>query len=141
MVTKKYQKKDKKNGLSQKKKGIKSKETEKDIETIEKEMNNLGRKNNNDESFSDVEIKSSKSISQIKKGDIITIDNTQYAVDAHYVLIEHGATKEMAIEIFDSKTDKDYQLRYFNDQVNTTLELYELQEIIYIRKSFKTISW
>ena len=46
----------------------------------------------------------------------------------------------MAIELYDG-ADKDYQLRYFNDQVESTLELYELQEILYVRKQVKMISW
>ena len=85
--------------------------------------------------------KSFKVIGQIKKGDKIKIDGKEYEVDAHYILIDHGTTREMAIELFDSKTDKDYQLRYFSDQVETTLEFYELQEIIYVKKQINLIEW
>ncbi len=88
-----------------------------------------------------VSISASRPIVQLKKGDIVTVDGKLYEVDSHHVLIDHGSTKEMALEIFDPKTDKDYQLRYFDDQVETTLEFYELQEIMYIRKSFLKISW
>ncbi len=87
-----------------------------------------------------IEIKASKPISEIKKGDKIKIDGKSYEVDAHYVLIDHGSTKEMVIELFDS-SDKDYQLRYFNDQVNETLDFYELEEIIYEKKPFENIEW
>lgn len=83
----------------------------------------------------------SKPVAQLKKGDSIIIDGKKYEVDSHYVLIDHGSTKEMAIELFDAASDKDYQLRYFDDQVETTFELYELQEIMYIKKPFKAISW
>src|SRR3989344_4214020 len=62
-----------------------------------------------------IQIKSSKPISQIKKGDKIKVDSLDLEVDAHIILIDHGSTKEMAIECFDPKTDKDYQLRYFSD--------------------------
>ena len=55
-------------------------------------------------------------------------------------MIDHGTTKEMAIELFD-KNDKDYQLRYFNDQMESTMELYELQEIMFIKKPFNKIEW
>jgi hypothetical protein len=55
--------------------------------------------------------------------------------------MDHGTCKEMAIEIFDPKADKDYQLRYFNDQMETTLDFYELDEILYNKKPFKKIEW
>ncbi|MEK6892916.1 MAG: hypothetical protein AABX07_01815 [Nanoarchaeota archaeon] len=86
-------------------------------------------------------IKASKPIKQIKKGDKLKIDGKEYEVDAQYVLIDHGTTKEMTIELFDSKTDKDYQLRYFDDQVETTIDFYELNEILYNKKPFKKIEW
>lgn len=88
-----------------------------------------------------IKIKSSKPISQIKKGDKIKVDSLNLEVDSHYVLIDHGTTKEMTIECFDPKTDKDYQLRYFSDQVETTLEFYELEEIIYNKIPIKKIEW
>ena len=47
----------------------------------------------------------------------------------------------MAIELFDLKTDKDFQLRYFTDQVETSLEFYELQEILYVKKRINQIEW
>lgn len=87
------------------------------------------------------QVKASKPISKVKKGDKVTIDGRQFEVDSHYCLIDHGSTKEMAIELFDSKSDKDYQLRYFDDQVNETLEFYELQEILYVKKHFVKVSW
>ncbi|MEK6928374.1 MAG: hypothetical protein AABW65_00250 [Nanoarchaeota archaeon] len=87
-----------------------------------------------------ISVKASKQISEIKKGNKVKIDGKDYEVDAHYVLIDHAGTKEMAIELFD-KEDKDYQLRYFSDQVEKTLELYELQEIIYVKKQFSKIEW
>jgi hypothetical protein len=90
---------------------------------------------------SDIAVKASKPIAKIKKGDKVKIDGKEYEVDAHYVLIDHGSTKEMTIEIFDPKADRDYQLRYFDDQPNSTLEFYELQEIIYVKKPFKKIEW
>lgn len=88
-----------------------------------------------------ITVKASKPIAKIKKGDKIKIDGREYEVDQHYVLMDHKTTKEMAIEIFDPKTDKDYQLRYFNDQANETLDLYELQEILFVKKAFSRIEW
>jgi len=89
-----------------------------------------------------VEIKQSKSVDKVKKGDKIKVDGKECEVDAHYVLIDHGTTKEMAIEFFDKKTDKDYQIRYFSDQVQDTLEFYELQgEIMYVKKECSKVEW
>ena len=110
-------------------------ELEDEVDAIEKSTSKT------DEPQDEVAVKSSKPIGQVKKGDIVFIDGKQYEVDAHYVLIDHGSTKEMALEVFDSKADKDYQVRYFNDQVNATIELYELQEIMYVRRPIKSIAW
>ncbi|MDP1695816.1 MAG: hypothetical protein Q8L29_02815 [archaeon] len=113
---------------------ISEKELEKEIEELEEEQEDeiVEKK---------VIVKDSKPIQKVKKGDKIKIDGKDYEVDAHYILIDHGTTKEMAIELFDSKTDKDYQLRYFDDQANNTLEFYELQEIVYVRRAFSKIEW
>jgi hypothetical protein len=88
-----------------------------------------------------IQIKASKPIEKIKKGDKIKIDSLNLEVDAHIVLMDHGSTKEMAIECFDPKTDKDYQVRYFSDQVETSLEAYSLEEIVYSRMNAKKIEW
>ena len=56
-------------------------------------------------------------------------------------MIDHGKTKEMAIELFDSNSDKDYQLRYFSDQIETSLEFYELQEILYVKRKVSKVEW
>ena len=85
--------------------------------------------------------KHSKPIAQVKKGDFVTVDGVKYEVDAHYVLIDHGQVKEMAIELFDKK-DNDFQLRYFADQVEETLEFYELVGgVMYSKKEVKKIEW
>ena len=87
-----------------------------------------------------LKVKGSKPISKVKKGDTMKIDGVDVEVDAHYVLIDHGSTKEMVIEVFD-KNDHDYQIRYFDDQVESTMEVYELKEIMYLLKSCKSVSW
>ncbi len=88
------------------------------------------------------QIKASKSITKIVKGDKIKIDGKIYEVDAQVVLIDHGAVKEMGIELFDSETDVDYQLRYFDDQAEETLEFYELVKgVMYQKKMFEKIEW
>jgi hypothetical protein len=112
-----------------------------DEEELEEEIGKAEQASNGNEVRGDVDIKGSKSISKIKKGDKISVDGKQLEVDAHYCLIDHGSTKEMAIELFDSKTDKDYQLRYFDDQVKETLDFYELQEILYVKRPVSKVSW
>jgi len=88
-----------------------------------------------------VKVKGSKPIGKIVKGDKIKIDGKTYEVDAHSVLIDHGDTKEMAIELFDSKTDKDYQIRYFSDRLEESIEFYELKEIMYSRVEIAKVEW
>ncbi len=89
-----------------------------------------------------VNIKKSKPIAQIKKGDKITVDGHVLEVDDHYLFLDHKTTKEMIIELFNPKTDKDYQIRYFDDQVDTSLEFYFLQnDFEYKRVEIKSVEW
>lgn len=114
---------------------ITEKELDRELDEIEEKFEGAG------EIKREIKINASKDISKIEKGDKIKIEDVEYEVDAHYVLIDHGATKEMAIEVFD-KNDRDYQIRYFNDQVEGTIDFYELQgEIMFVKKSFKKIEW
>lgn len=124
---------------SKPKKEKKKKDLDEELDEAEEEVEEISKSMNID-SGEPVKIKASKPISKVKKGDRIKIDGKDYEVDSHYVLIDHGTTKEMAIELFD-KADKDYQLRYFDDQMEATLDLYELQEILYIKKPMKNIEW
>ena len=86
-------------------------------------------------------IKSSKPISALKKGDTVIVDGKKLEVDAHYVFEEYKTTKEMLIELFDSKTDKDYQIRYFSDQVEDTIKFYELKDIVYEEVEIESVEW
>jgi len=128
----KRKKENSKEKISESERGMSEKEIEHELDIVEKELET--------EEQTHVKIKASKPISELKKGEKIKIDGKEYEIDSHYVLIDHGSTKEMAIELFD-KNDKDYQLRYFNDQVENSLEFYELQEIIYIKLKFSEIEW
>lgn len=116
--------------------GMSEEELDGEIDGIERTTGSLSGS-----SGGDYTIKASKSITQVKKGDKMIIDGQTLEVDAHYVLIDHGSTKEMALELFDPKTDREFQLRYFDDQIESTLELYELQEIMYVKRPFMKISW
>jgi hypothetical protein len=121
------------------KKKKKNEELEEEIEEAEEEVEKVSSALNG-ASDEPPKVKASKPIAKIKKGDRIKVDGKEYTVDQHYVLIDHGTTKEMAIEIYDMN-EKDYQIRYFNDQVETTLQFYELQEIMFIKKPMKAIEW
>lgn len=119
-----------------------AKKLEKSLMKAEEEIEEIEKSGGVDLSEREpIKIKSSKPIAQIKKGDKIKVDSLNLEVDSHYVLIDHGTTKEMTIECFDPKTDKDYQLRYFSDQVETTLDFYELEEIIYNKVPIKKVEW
>lgn len=86
--------------------------------------------------------KPSKEIAELKEGDSIWVNGKEMKVDKHYLFQDHGTTKEMIVEFFNPANDRDYQLRYFDDQVETSLEVYELQgEIQYVRREPKTIRW
>ena len=114
---------------------VTEKELSRELDEIEEKLEGA------DEVKRDIKIKASKDISKVKKGDKIKVDGVEYEVDAHYVLIDHGTTKEMAIEIFD-KNDRDYQIRYFSDQAEATIDFYELQgEIMFVKKPFSKIEW
>jgi hypothetical protein len=93
--------------------------------------------------MSEIKISSSKPISEIKKGDKIKVDSLTLEVDAHTILIEHNKdTKEMTIDCFDKKTDKDYQIRYFSHMPEESLEVYVLEnEIMYNRMEVKKVEW
>lgn len=123
-------------GVSKKKKnkGLDEAEMEEELELAEKELDGS-------QTQGSVTVKASKPATKIKKGDKIRVDGEEFEVDAHYVLIDHKGTKEMAIEIFNPKTDKDYQLRYFSDQIESTIEFYELQDILYVKKNFSSVEW
>jgi len=88
-----------------------------------------------------VKIKQSKPVAEIRKGDKVKVNGKELEVDSHYVMIDHGDTKEMAIELFDPKTDLDYQLRYFNDRIEESIEFYELKEIMYSKVELEKVEW
>ncbi|NCO11256.1 hypothetical protein CO038_02015 [Candidatus Pacearchaeota archaeon CG_4_9_14_0_2_um_filter_39_13] len=88
-----------------------------------------------------MKIKASKPIAKLAKGDKVKVNGLQLEVDAHYVFEDYKTTKEMLIELFDVKTDKDYQLRYFDDQVEETIKFYELKVIVYEEVELNNLEW
>jgi hypothetical protein len=87
--------------------------------------------------------KQSKPIEELKKGDKVVVDGHSLEIDDHYVFMKHKDTTEMIIELFNPKTEKEYQLRYFHDQVESSLEFYYLQnEFQYVKaESVKEVWW
>lgn len=86
--------------------------------------------------------KMSKPIKELKNGDSIFVNEKKMIIDSHYLFIAHKGTNEMIIEFFNPENNREYQLRYFDDQVETSIEIYELQEEFqYVKREPKTISW
>ncbi|MCK4997688.1 hypothetical protein KAS08_05275 [Candidatus Pacearchaeota archaeon] len=86
--------------------------------------------------------KQSKPIAEVKEGDSFFINGKEMKVDKQYLLQDHEQMKEMIIEIFNPTNDREYQVRYFNDQIETSIEIYELlEEFQYTRREPKTVAW
>tara|TARA_Y100000310_G_scaffold230567_1_gene233009 strand:- start:605 stop:874 length:270 start_codon:yes stop_codon:yes gene_type:complete len=88
-----------------------------------------------------VKVKASKDIGELKKGDKVKVDGRELEVDLQEVMIDHGNTKEMSIDVFDAKKDEDFQIRYFSDNAEGSIEFYELKDIIYDKKQIEKIEW
>ena len=86
-------------------------------------------------------VKSSKKLSEVKKGDMVKVDGLTLEVDAHVILIDHGDTKEMALELFNPKNEDEFQLRYFSDQPETSLRFLKLNEIVYDPVEIAKVEW
>ncbi|HLC31541.1 MAG TPA: hypothetical protein VJK51_02655 [Candidatus Nanoarchaeia archaeon] len=114
-------------------KGMSDDELEDELDGIQATMDSHEQK--------EIVVKASKPVGNLKKGDHIRLDGKEMIVDAHDVLIDHGSTKEMAVDFYDPITEQDFQLRYFSDQITTSLEVYELQEIMYVKKRVTKIEW
>ena len=86
--------------------------------------------------------KPSKDIGNLKEGDGFFINGKEMWVDKQYLFQDHGDMKEMIIEVFNVENEREYQVRYFDDQVETSLEVYELvEDFQYVRREPKTLSW
>ena len=86
--------------------------------------------------------KQSKPAADIKEGDKILINGKEMKVDKQFLLQDHGGMKEMVVEFYNPENEREYQMRYFNDQVESSIEVYELQgDFQYVRREPKTIEW
>ncbi|MFH0711902.1 MAG: hypothetical protein V1889_02220 [archaeon] len=84
----------------------------------------------------------SKAIGKLKEGDKVWINGKAMVVDKHYLFMKHRDTNEMIIEVYNPENEREYQIRYFDDQVETSLEVYELVgDFQYIRREPRTIKW
>lgn len=86
--------------------------------------------------------KQSKSISELKKGDNLFIQGKKMIIESHFLFMDHKTTKEMIIECYNPENEREYQVRYFDDQVETSIEVYELvNDFQYIKREPTSISW
>ena len=86
--------------------------------------------------------KQSKPLGEIKEGDSVYINGKEMKVDKHYLFQAHRDTNEMIIEIYNPENEREYQVRYFDDQIETSIEVYELVgDFQYVKREPKTISW
>jgi hypothetical protein len=84
----------------------------------------------------------SKPLGELKEGDSFFINGSEMKVDKQYLFMAHKDTNEMIIEIFNPKNEREYQVRYFDDQVESSIEVYELVgDFQYVKREPKTISW
>jgi len=84
----------------------------------------------------------SKPLMELKEGDSFFINGKEMKVDKQFLFLEHKDTNEMIIEIYNPKNEREYQVRYFDDQVESSLEVYELVgDFEYVRREPKTVSW
>ena len=86
--------------------------------------------------------KQSKDITKLKEGDKLWVNEKEMKIDKQYLFMDHGDTKEMIIEFFNPKNEREYQLRYFDDQIETSIEVYELiGDFQYVKREPKTLRW
>ena len=86
--------------------------------------------------------KKSKLIGDLKEGDSFFINGKEMKVDKQYLFMAHRDTNEMIIEVYNPENEREYQVRYFDDQVDTSIEVYELQgDFQYVKREPKTVAW
>lgn len=87
--------------------------------------------------------KQSKPIADLKKGDFVFIDGHKLKVVDHFIFMKHKDTTEMIIQLEKEDGTKKYQLRYFDDQVETSAEFFYLQgNFQYFKvKDIKEMEW
>ena len=86
--------------------------------------------------------KKSKNISKLGDGDSFFINGKAMTVDKQFLFQDHGKMREMIIEIFNPENEREYQVRYFDDQVDSSIEIYELiGDFEYVKREPKSVAW
>ncbi|MFH0808311.1 MAG: hypothetical protein V1888_01715 [archaeon] len=86
--------------------------------------------------------KQSKPLGDLKKGDKFFINGGEMIVDNQFLFMAHKDTNEMIIEIYNPKNEREYQVRYFDDQVDSSIEVFELVgDFEYVRREPKSVAW
>ena len=86
--------------------------------------------------------KKSKEIGDLKEGDSFFINGKEMKVDKQFLLQDHGGMKEMVVEIFNPENEREYQVRYFDDQIESSIEIYELlNDFQYTKREPKSVAW
>ena len=86
--------------------------------------------------------KQSKALGKLKEGDSFFINGKEMKVDKQFLFVDHGNMKEMIIEIFNPENEREYQVRYFDDQIESSIEIYELiGDFEYVRREPKSVGW
>lgn len=86
--------------------------------------------------------KQSKDIGKLGEGDKFFVNGKEMKVDKQYLFQDHGKMKEMIIEIFNEANEREYQVRYFDDQVESSIEIYELVgDFQYTKREPKSVGW
>lgn len=86
--------------------------------------------------------KKSKPISELKKGDKLWIQGKAMIIESHFLFIDHKTTKEMIIECYNPDNEREYQVRYFDDQIETSVEVFELlNDFQYVKREPTSIAW
>jgi len=87
--------------------------------------------------------KQSKALVELKEGDPFFINGSEMKVDKQFLFQDHGEMKEWIIEMYNvAKPEREYQVRYFDDQIESSIEVYELiGDFEYVRREPKKVSW
>jgi hypothetical protein len=86
--------------------------------------------------------KQSKPLKDLKEDDKFFINGKEMRVEGHLLFQDHGHTKEMIIELFNPENNREYQVRYFDNQIESSIEVYELiEDFEYVRREPKRVGW
>ena len=86
--------------------------------------------------------KQSKPLGKLVKGDKFFINGSEMIVDSQFLFMAHKDTNEMIIEVYNPANEREYQVRYFDDQIETSIEVFELVgDFEYVKREPKSVAW